>query len=334
MLRTDSARRSAASRNVRFSRPGGPPLRAYRRASPSAPPPPAMTSALDDVHRIAHLARIEIDAEASRRGPRQARRDLRPDRRARRRRHHRRRADGARAGRGAAAARGRGHRARPARALPEPWPRPSRTGSTSCPRSSNDAAPMAATGHASLGPARGASTPASVCRSVELAAGGARPHRAGATVRSTPSSRVDADGALAQAQAADAALAKGDAGPLTGIPIAHKDVLMTAGLKTTCGSRMLANFVAPYDALVVEGLQRAGTVLVGKTNMDEFAMGSSNETSLLRPGANPWDRRMRSRRQLGRLGRGGRRAARRRGDRHRHRRLDPPAGRRCPASAA
>ena len=68
---------------------------------------------------------------------------------------------------------------------------------------------------------------------------------------------VDADGALAAARAADAAIARNEGGPLTGVPIAHKDVLMTAGLKTTCGSRMLADFVAPYDAFVVEGLKRA-----------------------------------------------------------------------------
>ena len=99
---------------------------------------------------------------------------------------------------------------------------------------------------------------------------------------------VCADTALAAAEAADARLQDGNATVLTGIPIAHKDIFCTRGIRTSCGSRMLDNFIAPYDAGAVERLQAAGTVVLGKTNMDEFAMGSSNETSFYGPVRNPW----------------------------------------------
>ncbi len=95
--------------------------------------------------------------------------------------------------------------------------------------------------------------------------------------------------ALDAARAADARIRAGDGGPLTGIPFAHKDIFCTRGVKTSCGSRMLDNFPAPYDATVTRRLADAGAVMLGKTNMDEFAMGSSNETSFYGPVRNPWD---------------------------------------------
>jgi aspartyl-tRNA(Asn)/glutamyl-tRNA(Gln) amidotransferase subunit A len=100
---------------------------------------------------------------------------------------------------------------------------------------------------------------------------------------------VTADRALADARAADERLGRGEGGPLTGVPVAHKDIFCTDGILTTCASKMLSNFVAPYDAAVVERWRAAGMVLLGKTNMDEFAMGSSNETSFYGPVRNPWD---------------------------------------------
>jgi len=95
--------------------------------------------------------------------------------------------------------------------------------------------------------------------------------------------------ALAQAKAADERRARGEHGPLTGIPLAHKDIFCTRDVRTTCSSRMLENFIAPYDAHVVEQFNAAGAVMLGKTNMDEFAMGSSNETSYFGAVRNPWD---------------------------------------------
>lgn len=95
--------------------------------------------------------------------------------------------------------------------------------------------------------------------------------------------------ALQQAKAADESLAAGTGGPFTGLPIAHKDLFCTEGVKTSCGSKMLDNFESPYDATVVAQFKAAGAVMLGKTNMDEFAMGSTNESSFYGDCKNPWD---------------------------------------------
>jgi len=100
---------------------------------------------------------------------------------------------------------------------------------------------------------------------------------------------ITAEQALAAAKQADEARATGNAGPLNGLPLVHKDIFCTKGVLTTCGSHMLDNFVSPYDATIVERFGQAGAVVLGKTNMDEFAMGSSNETSFFGPVRNPWN---------------------------------------------
>jgi aspartyl-tRNA(Asn)/glutamyl-tRNA(Gln) amidotransferase subunit A len=100
---------------------------------------------------------------------------------------------------------------------------------------------------------------------------------------------INEDLSLQQAQAADARRAAGEDSPLLGIPLAHKDIFVTRGWKTTAGSRMLAGYVSPFDATVVDKMQQAGAVCIGKLNCDEFAMGSSNENSAFGPVRNPWD---------------------------------------------
>ncbi|PTY37051.1 aspartyl/glutamyl-tRNA amidotransferase subunit A [Saccharospirillum sp. MSK14-1] len=101
---------------------------------------------------------------------------------------------------------------------------------------------------------------------------------------------VTEESALASAAAADEARAKGEAGALSGVPIAHKDIFCTEGVRTSCGSKMLDNFIAPYESTVTERFKTAGTVTLGKANLDEFAMGSSTESSFYGPTRNPWNR--------------------------------------------
>ncbi|GMR08377.1 MAG: Asp-tRNA(Asn)/Glu-tRNA(Gln) amidotransferase subunit GatA [Gammaproteobacteria bacterium] len=99
---------------------------------------------------------------------------------------------------------------------------------------------------------------------------------------------VTEDSAIESARVADARIASGNAGPMTGVPMAHKDIFCTQGVRTSCGSKMLDNFISPYDATVVTKFKESGAVMLGKTNMDEFAMGSSSETSFYGPVKNPW----------------------------------------------
>ena len=137
--------------------------------------------------------------------------------------------------------------------------------------------------------------------------------------------------ARAMARASDERLGKGEGGPLEGLPVGIKDLFCTAGVRTTACSHILDNFVPTYELTVTANLWRDGAVLLGKTNNDEFAMGSSNETSCFGPVVSPWRRRGSDAKLVpggssGGFGRGGRGRAVHRRHRHRYRRLDPPAG--------
>ena len=164
--------------------------------------------------------------------------------------------------------------------------------------------------------------------SVELTQGVSRPHSSGRWTRRRVSARRCRSCAASRPRRSTRKRAKRQAvGRLAGLPVAVKDILCERGQTTTCASRMLENFRPPYDATVIAKLQAADAVLIGRTNMDEFAMGGSTENSAFQTTRNPWDLERIARRLQRRLGGGVAAGMAPLADRHRHRRLDPPAGR-------